>query len=341
MPFIIIIGALIIGLMLGLMGSGGSILTVPVLVYLLGHDGKVAIAESLAIVGSIALVTMLPYARAHQVNWRSVLFFGVPGIVGTYAGAWLSHFVPAAAQLTLFAVVMLIASLVMFRKSKSRPVEPEEGGPGSGTSQSFPAIALEGLMVGMLTGLVGVGGGFLIVPALVVLGNMPMRVAIGTSLALISINSFSGFYKYLEVLHSIGASVNWETVGIFIVIGIVGSLAGHAIATRLNQAVLRKGFAIFLVAMGLFVLGKEGPKLWATPPTKHDSAAARVGQPVVAEGRPLVWPTSSRVGSGVGPALARKTPEPSSEDFVERNRGSETAEYPDRDVTKLPEEFLQ
>ncbi len=114
---LMILGALTIGLMLGLIGAGGSILTVPVLVYMLGHDGKVAIAESLAIVGSIAFVTMVAYARAHQVNWRSVVFFGAPGIVGTYAGAWLSRLVPVSLQLTLFAVVMLIAAWVMFRKA--------------------------------------------------------------------------------------------------------------------------------------------------------------------------------------------------------------------------------
>lgn len=114
MPYIII-GALIIGLLLGLMGSGGSILTVPVLVYLLGHDAKVAIAESLAIVGGIAIVTMFPYAHSRSVCWRNVVFFGVPGMAGTYLGAWLSHYLAGAVQLTLFAVMMLLAAVLMFR----------------------------------------------------------------------------------------------------------------------------------------------------------------------------------------------------------------------------------
>ncbi|MGD9855340.1 MAG: TSUP family transporter, partial [Planctomycetaceae bacterium] len=104
---IAIAGALLIGLTLGLLGSGGSILTVPVLVYLLGHQDKVAIAESLAIVGTIALSGMLPYAGAKQVDWRSVLFFGLPGMAGTYAGVWLAHYISGTAQLTLFGGVML------------------------------------------------------------------------------------------------------------------------------------------------------------------------------------------------------------------------------------------
>ncbi len=256
MPFIII-GALLIGLTLGLMGSGGSILTVPVLVYILGHDGKVAIAESLAIVGSIAFVTMFPYARSHMVNWRSVLFFGGPGMIGTYCGAWLSHYVPGTVQLTLFAVVMLAAAVFMLRRSKASQIEAALGKP----AQSFWMIGTEGITVGIMTGLVGVGGGFLIVPALMAFGKLPMRVAIGTSLTVVALQSFSGFLKYLDVLASVGSSVDWQTVAAFVLIGVVGSFIGHRIASQIDQQLLRRTFAIFLVVMGLFVLGKEGSKL--------------------------------------------------------------------------------
>jgi uncharacterized membrane protein YfcA len=274
MPFIII-GALLIGLTLGLMGSGGSILTVPVLVYVLGHDGKVAIAESLAIVGAIALITMFPYARSHMVNWRNVLFFGVPGMIGTYGGAWLSHYVPGTVQLTLFAMVMLVAAVFMLRKSKDTTAETAEEVQQAGHKQAFWLIGIEGTIVGILTGLVGVGGGFLIVPALIAFGKLPMRVAIGTSLAVISLKSFSGFFKYLDVLESVGSSVDWPTVGAFILIGAVGSFVGHRIATQLDQQLLRRTFAIFLVVMGLFVLGKEGPKL-VTTSTPADGTAQRL-----------------------------------------------------------------
>lgn len=256
---IIIIGALLIGLMLGLMGSGGSILTVPVLVYILGHDGKVAIAESLAIVGAIALATMFPYARSRLVNWRTVLFFGIPGMAGTYLGAWLSHFVAGPVQLTLFAVVMLVAAVIMLRRGSVSAIDNTQA--TSQQPKAFWLIGIEGVLVGIITGLVGVGGGFLIVPALVVFGKLPMRVAIGTSLAVIALKSFSGLFKYLDVLESIGATVDWWTVAVFVLIGIIGSVMGHAAATRLNQDLLRKSFAAFLVAMGLFVFVKEIPNM--------------------------------------------------------------------------------
>lgn len=274
MPFIII-GALLIGLTLGLMGSGGSILTVPVLVYVLGHDGKIAIAESLAIVGGIAFVTMFPYARSHLVNWRTVVLFGVPGMIGTYCGAWLSHYVPGAVQLTLFALVMLAAAAFMLRQR----VAPADNGQGDAASTPLQPssgawlISLEGIAVGTVTKLVGVGGGFLIVPALIAFGKLPMRVAIGTSLTLIALQSCSGFFKYLHVLASAGSSVDWQTVGTFIALGIIGSFVGHHIANRLNQRVLRRAFAIFLVVMGLFVLGKEGFKLVA--PSASDGITAQ------------------------------------------------------------------
>ena len=115
-----VVGAILIGLTLGLLGSGGSILTVPVLVYLLGHQDKVAIAESLAIVGGIALAGMIPYARARLIDWRSVVLFGLPGMAGTYGGAWLARFVSGPAQLTLFAGVMLIAAWMMMRRPGNR-----------------------------------------------------------------------------------------------------------------------------------------------------------------------------------------------------------------------------
>lgn len=293
----IVLGALIIGLTLGLMGSGGSILTVPVLVYLLGHQDKAAIAESLAIVGAIALAGMIPYARAGLVDWRSVLFFGIPGMLGTYAGAWLAHFVPGPIQLSLFALVMLLAAWSMLRSRKHKPAEvdaaagqaggagdvsPEAGG---GRPKAVWLIAVEGILVGILTGLVGVGGGFLVVPALVVLGKLPMRVAVGTSLVVIALKSFSGFAKYLDVLSSVQQQIDWPIVAAFVAIGIVGSLVGQLLAARMNQLVLQRVFALFLVGMGLFVLSMEAPKVFtrklsetalraaATTPAAHAEAA--------------------------------------------------------------------
>ncbi len=291
----IVIGALIIGVLLGLMGSGGSILTVPVLVYLLGHNEKVAVAESLAIVGGIAALAAIPYARTHLVDWRSVLFFGVPGMLGTYLGASLARFVPGTVQLLLFAVVMLLAAFMMLRKPAKRD-EGEEGSvseaeaeaagagrakrAGDGTTPGKPKaawlIGLEGLLVGILTGLVGVGGGFLVVPALVLLGKLPMRVAVGTSLAVIALKSMSGFYKYLDVLDRLDLSVSWSTVGAFIAVGVAGGVVGHRVASQVNQQRLRQAFAVFLVVMGLFVLGKEAPKMLAPAPTPPAHSVAEM-----------------------------------------------------------------
>ncbi len=277
--FYIVIGALVIGLSLGIMGSGGSILTVPVLTYLLGHSSKSAVAESLAIVGAIAIVAMFPYARSKQVDWRSVVFFGIPGMAGTYLGAWIAGYVSGAAQLTLFALVMLLAAYMMFRRPANVPVA------GNGEPRQPHAlwkVSAEGVIVGVITGLVGVGGGFLIVPALVVLGGLPMRMAVGTSLVVIALKSGSGLYKYLDVLQASGASIDWPTVAAFALIGIVGSLAGKQLSFRFDQNVLRRGFAVFLVVMGLLVLGKEAPGLLASrpdtrylgSPTSHDTSPA-------------------------------------------------------------------
>jgi len=252
---IVVVGALLIGLSLGMLGSGGSILTVPVLTYLLGHDTKVAIAESLAVVGGIALTTAVPYARSHQVDWRSVVFFGVPGMAGTSVGAWLAKFLSGGLQLTLFGVVMLLAAVMMFR----RPAADDRDSTQPHLRHPLWQIVAEGLAVGVMTGLVGVGGGFLIVPALVLLGGLSMRVAVGTSLAVIALNSLSGFVRYFDVLKSINAAVDWNTIAIFVAIGVLGSLSGRLLAGRFTPLVLRKAFAVFLVVMGLFVLAKELP----------------------------------------------------------------------------------
>lgn len=262
-----LLGAVAIGLVLGLLGSGGSILTVPVLVYLAGQPDKVAIAESLAIVGAIAAVGAVPYARQKLVDWHSVLYFGIPGILGTYGGAALSAFVPGSVQLLLFAVVMIIAALMMFRGKSSL----QEKGDAPHKRQPLWLIALEGLLVGILTGLVGVGGGFLIVPALVLLGGLSMRLAVGTSLLIIAAKSAAGFYKYIAVLASAGLQVDWELIAVFVAIGAVGSIVGNALSQRVPQARLRRGFAIFLVVMGVFILFKEGPTAFGGAATQERS----------------------------------------------------------------------
>lgn len=256
-----IVGAMIVGLSLGVFGSGGSILTVPVLVYLLDHPEKVAIAESLGIVGSIALVGSLPNVRERLVHWRLALLFGVPGMLGTVSGAWLAGSVAGYVQLLVFALVMALAAIAMWRRS-SPPRNPDAEAksrdePADHHHVPLPAAATQGIGVGVLTGFVGVGGGFLIVPALVLLGRLPMRRAVATSLVIISMNAASGLIKHHHALTRGGTTPAWEVMGLFVAIGVVGSFAGRAVQGRLNQRLLQRCFAVFLIVMAGLIAAKE------------------------------------------------------------------------------------
>lgn len=249
MPPLALVGALAIGLSLGLLGSGGSILTVPVLVYLVGQDEKLAIAGSLGIVGAISLLGAIPCVRRGEISWPSLLFFGVPGIAGTWAGAFLARYVSGSVQLLLFAGVMLAAAVLMLRPADPAPATPKARRPA--------AIVLDGLLVGILTGLVGVGGGFLIVPALVLLGGLPMRLAIGTSLLLIALKSTAGFLQYLQQLHAQGRELDWQVLGVFVAIGALGSWLGRRLGSHMPQAMLRRIFGWMLVVVAAFILWRN------------------------------------------------------------------------------------
>lgn len=244
------LGALLIGISLGLLGSGGSILTVPVLIYLVGEPEKVAIAESLGIVTAISLFGMLPYAIRKLVHWKSVVYFGIPGMLGTYAGASLSAYISGNTQLIIFALVMIVAAVLMI---KNKVVDENQ----KNLSISNSVLIIEGLGVGLLTGLVGVGGGFLIIPALVLVAGLEMRMAVGTSLFIIAAKSALGFYKYLDVLRTEKLNVNWELLAIFTVIGIIGSFVGSRLSQKVPQQALKKVFGFFLIAMGVFILGSN------------------------------------------------------------------------------------
>ena len=257
-----LLGALVVGLSLGVFGSGGSILTVPVLLYILHHDDKVAIAESLGIVGGIAAISAVPYAMSKLIEWRSVVLFGAPAMVGTVVGASLAAHVTGAVQLLVFAGVMMVAALKMWRRGTRAPTaSDEQGAAASPARRPWLRICGDGLFVGVLTGFVGVGGGFLIVPALVLLGGLPMRRAVGTSLAIIALKSATGFWKYLGVLEAGGLEVDWASIGLFILVGAVGSFIGRAVNAKINQDALKRGFAVFLVLMGVFILAREGAEL--------------------------------------------------------------------------------
>ncbi len=247
---------MVVGVSLGLLGSGGSILTVPILIYLLGQSDKVAIAGSLAIVGIISLVAAVPHVMRRQVDWRSVLLFGTPGMVGAWAGAYLAHFVSGSFQLVVFAVIMLLAAVFMLRPVPVNRYQAEA------SSRAWWKIGAEGLAVGAVTGLVGVGGGFLIVPALVLLGGLPMHVAIGTSLLIIALKSCMGLYEYVQVLDFAGLSLDWSVIAVFSAVGIAGSFLGSTLGKRLSRTILQRVFAGFLVLTGVFILWQNVSKVF-------------------------------------------------------------------------------
>ena len=240
------IGALLIGISLGLLGSGGSILTVPVLVYLVGEPEKVAIAESLGIVATISLVGAIPYAIRKEVHWKNVFYFGIPGMAGTYGGAALSVFLTGSMQLMIFATVMLIAAVMMIRKPKELQVNNKQA--------PIWLLITEGLVIGVITGLVGVGGGFLIIPALVLLGGLSMRIAVGTSLFIIAAKSLLGFYKYVDVLAKEDLGADWNLLVVFTLIGILGSFLGGKATQFIPHQKLKRGFGYFLIVMGVYIL---------------------------------------------------------------------------------------
>jgi uncharacterized membrane protein YfcA len=249
MGLLVLALAALIGLSLGLLGGGGSILTVPIFVYVMGFGAKEAIAMSLAVVGATSLFGALGHWRAGNVNLRIAAIFGAVAMAGTYLGARLAAFVSEGFQLTLFAAVMLIAAFFMFREGKSLPgaTATEEALPRS--RMPLPLIIVEGIGVGVLTGLVGVGGGFLIVPALVLLGRIPIKEAVGTSLLVIAMKSAAGFYGYVGQVQ-----VDWGVIGTFTAVAVFGIAGGTQLVRFVSQAQLQRAFALFLVVMGTWIL---------------------------------------------------------------------------------------
>ena len=235
--------AALVGLSLGLLGGGGSILTVPIFVYALGYAAKPAIAMSLAVVGMVALVGALRHWRAGNVRPRVALLFAAAAMPGSFLGARLGAYVSGAVQLISFAVVMLLAAYFMLR-----PARLDENTPAP---QPMPLLKIGamGLAVGVLTGLVGVGGGFLIVPALVLLGRVPMKPAVGTSLLVIAMNSAAAFTGYLGQVE-----IAWAPMALFAAVATGGILVGARLSRRVPAAQLQRAFALFLVAMGGFIL---------------------------------------------------------------------------------------
>ncbi|BAU85354.1 integral membrane protein [Streptomyces laurentii] len=254
----VLAASVLIGVSLGILGGGGSILTVPILVYLAGQESKEAIATSLFVVGVTSLFGLITHARAGRVRWRTGLIFGGVSMIGAYGGGRLAEYIPGTVLLIAFALMMLATAVAMLRKSrKERPAKPAHA------ELPVAHMVVEGLLVGAITGLVGSGGGFLVVPALALLGGLPMSVAVGTSLLVIAMKSFSGLAGHLA-----GVQIDWNLALAVTGAAIVGSLIGSRFAGRIPQDTLRKAFGWFVVVMGVFVLSQQMPHaFWASPLT--------------------------------------------------------------------------
>jgi cytochrome c/uncharacterized membrane protein YfcA len=245
--------ALAVGLSLGLLGGGGSVLTVPIFKYVLGFDAKQAIAMSLVVVGALSLIGAARHWRAGRVDVRVAAIMGGIAIPASYVAARLAVFISGAAQLSMFAIVVCVAAISMLRP---RPDDNEAAAPAH-LGRLFPAA----LGVGALTGLIGVGGGFLIVPTLVLFGGVPMKVAIGTSLLVIAANCAAGFAGYVGHV-----SIPWANVAEFTAIAALGIFGGAQLCEFVSPARLRRGFAVLLLGVGIAVFAQSGRKVKAAAP---------------------------------------------------------------------------
>ena len=237
--------SVLIGVSLGLLGGGGSILTVPILSYVAGMATKEAIAASLFVVAVTSSVAVVAHARAGRVRWRTGLIFGAAGMVGAYGGGFLAGYIPGRVLMVMFGLMMAATAVAMLRKP--RTVAPP-------VARELPVIKviLEGIVVGVVTGLVGAGGGFLVVPALVLLGGLSMQTAVGTSLLVIAMKSFAGFAGHLQHV-----DIDWRITLGATGAAVVGSFVGGSLSGRIPPAILRRGFGVFIIAMAVFVLAKE------------------------------------------------------------------------------------
>jgi uncharacterized membrane protein YfcA len=255
------IASLVIGISLGLIGGGGSILTVPVLVYLFRVQPVLATAYSLFIVGSTSLVGSLPKYKVGEINLKTAIIFGVPSIAAVYVTrAFIVPAIPnelfmigslvvtkSLLMMVLFAALMVFASLSMI-SNKKKQVEESDGG----QKFNYPLILVEGIVVGMLTGLVGAGGGFLIIPALVLFSKLPMKEAVGTSLLIIAAKSLIGFTGDLGQF-----DIKWSLLLTITALAIAGIFIGNKMSKKISANSLKKGFGWFVLAMGIYIIVKE------------------------------------------------------------------------------------
>lgn len=257
------IGALLIGIVLGLIGGGGSILTVPVLVYLLFVNPVTATAYSLFVVGVSALVGAISNIKKGLVDFKTAIVFSIPAFIAVYITR--RYLVPAIPDslfvindfevtkdigiMVFFAIIMLLASISMIRNKKPEPDADTV------VTYNYPLILVEGFVVGILTGIVGAGGGFLIIPALVLLAKLPMKKAVATSLLIIAIKSLIGFIGDIETL-----DIDWNFLLLFTGISVIGMFVGIWLNKFIDGKKLKNGFGWFVLIMGIYIIFKEFSK---------------------------------------------------------------------------------
>ncbi len=254
------IGALLIGLVLGLIGGGGSILTVPIMVYALSLNPVIATAYSLFVVGATSLIGAFKNMMKGMVDFKTAIIFAIPAFIAVYlTRAFLISAIPEElfqigdfmvtknlSIMLFFAIIMLLASVSMIRNKRKETNEETK------ITYNYPLIIVEGLVVGAITGIVGAGGGFLIIPALVLLAKLPMKKAVATSLLIIAIKSLIGFLGDVQNL-----DIDWPFLLIFTGISIVGIIIGIWLNKFIDGKKLKKGFGWFVLVMGIYIIYKE------------------------------------------------------------------------------------
>jgi hypothetical protein len=250
MTFLALTLGLLVGFVLGLLGGGGSILAVPIFLYVLHVPPKSAIAMSLAVVGLSAFVGFLTHWRQGTVALRVALPFGLCAMIGAFVTARLERFVPANVQLTLFAIFAFTAALVMLRDA----AKPEPAAPPSPRRDVHfsPKLIPHALGVGVLTALVGAGGGFVIVPALLLIADVPIKPAVGSSLLIITLNALSGFLGYIGQV-----PIDWPLIGSFSATAAIGAIIGTRILRRVPQRRIKQAFAILILVLGAYLIAQR------------------------------------------------------------------------------------
>ena len=239
-----IISAVIIGLSLGIFGSGGAILTLPTLIYLLGYDEKVAVIGSLFIVAVISFFTAIPQIAKNSVSKVHLIYFALPGLFGSYIGAYYGSQVAPIIQMSVFVGLMFVAAIKMLTMKDDL----------LGDAASNRILIVIGLAVGFVTGFIGVGGGFLIVPALVLLSKLPINKAVSTSVIIIFLQSTIGLISYHEHSMALFSQIQWSTLIVIALVGVAGSYLGLWLKQFINQALLTRLFGLFLILMASFIL---------------------------------------------------------------------------------------